>query len=132
VVLTHLEAATAPAAPDPSHAAAASTSPLGPLTWETWARVTDQHRRSIELQRNQEFAYYRELASPLAVNEVVRGYMFRSLERIQASIQAEERALEQWQAQYWDNRVTEARDGARCRITTRAATYKPTDVDDDV
>ena len=31
-------------------------SPVGPMTWEAYARIIEQHRHSIELKRNQEFA----------------------------------------------------------------------------
>jgi hypothetical protein len=102
-------------------------------SWDTVMRITEQHRRSLEQKRNQEFAYYRELAPPHTVSDVVRRYMLGTLESIQASIQREERVLKRWlDAQYADGMFRRETRGNSHSITppARAALYKTTNVDD--
>jgi hypothetical protein len=98
------------------HTVAPSTPMAGRLNWDTWAHVTEQHRRSIEQQRNQEFAYYRALNTGM-IHDEVRRRMLRTVETIQQSIRSEERALERWQAHFFDG-VT--------RATMKAAAVHPT------
>lgn len=77
-----------------------SSSSLGRLDWDSFARILDQRRKSIVALRTQERDYVNTVLMAFAANEEVRRHLLQSWEAIQRSIQVEERALEQLRAHY--------------------------------